>query len=250
LSPTQLESECTIEAECRQLRETIDILRLQLRLMQRLVSVGTMTAMVVHEFNNLLTPIVNYAQMAQANPTYTPKALERAVTGGKRAADICQAILGIVRNAAVTGPFLLGEMAEETLTAMAREPKRDGIDFHIQIPDDLVLNVRRVELQQVLLNLLINARQAVLAHPTPRRIEVAAESDDDQIFLRVTDNGTGIDPEILPRIFEPFFTTKSAGQGSGLGLALCKEIVENLGGTIDVESTLGVGATFLIRLPR
>ncbi|MBN1942784.1 MAG: HAMP domain-containing histidine kinase [Phycisphaerae bacterium] len=243
------------ESETQRLTRELNMVRGQLRHCERLLTVGTMTAMVVHEFNNLLTPIVNYAQMAQRNAEMTPKALDRAIAGGKRAADICRAILGMTRHNSTPETFCLRDMLQETLTAMAREPRRDGIDLSLDVPKDISVTLRRVELQQVLLNLILNARDAVMEHPTPRRIEVSARRRDGLLTLTVTDNGVGIAPEHLSEIFKPFFTTKTQPlggvhrKGNGLGLALCRDIVEGFGGTLRVRSAPGQGAAFTVQLP-
>ena len=145
-------------------------------------------------------------------------------------------------------------MIDETLTAMAHDSRRDGIDFVIKVPDTLTLAVRRIEFQQVMLNLLLNARQAVLGKPTPRRIEVSARKEPRDVLLRVSDNGVGIPPGNLARIFEPFFTTHQGSadqsQGSGLGLAICCEIIQSMNGQISVRSTEGTGTTFSLHLPQ
>lgn len=242
------------ESEVQRLQRELEEVRGQLRHCERLLTVGTMTAMVVHEFNNLLTPIVNYAQMARQNPAMTPKALDRAIAGGKRAADICRAILGMTRHGAGPETFSLREMIDETLTAMARQPQRDSIDLTVDVPEPLTLTLPRVELQQVLLNLILNARDAVLERPAPRRIEIHARQEGKETILRVSDNGVGIAPEHRTEIFKPFFTTKTRAvgtrrKGNGLGLSLCRDIVEGFGGTIEVCSALGAGAEFTIRLP-
>jgi two-component system NtrC family sensor kinase len=239
--------------EVDRLNNEVQALRQQLRHTQRLASVGTMTSMVVHEFNNLLTPIISYAQMAQDDPNLTPKALSRALTSGQRAADICQAILGMARDDQ-TGPSVISlrELVVDTLTAMAREPQRDGIELNINIPEDLTIKVRRVELQQVVLNLLINARWAVLEASVDKpRIVISACETDDSIFIDVTDNGVGIDRRQREHIFQPFYTThgEEGEDGNGLGLPLCRDILSTMNGWITVESMPGLGSTFTIRLP-
>ena len=230
-------------------------LRKQLRGAQRLAAVGTMTAMVVHEFNNILTPIVNYAQLARERPEMTAKALACTLSGGKRATDICEAILGMTRSATdEIQPFRVRDIIDETLTGMARDLERDSIDLVINVADDLTLDARRIELQQVVLNLLLNARQAVLARPTPRRIEISARDEPQGVLLEVRDNGIGISPKNLNRVFEPFFTTRKGGadcsSGSGLGLAVCREIIQSMNGQITVRSTEGTGTTFSLRFPQ
>jgi signal transduction histidine kinase len=228
-------------------------LRQQLLHSQRLAALGTMTAMVAHEFNNILTPIINYAQLAQANPALAGKAIARAADGGKRASHICKAILGISRNCDQAAEANLSELISETLAAMAREPQKDGIELVLEAPAEITLRTRRVELQQVLLNLLINARWAVLAKERPRRIEIRAAKKAGMVSIQVADTGVGIEPENLDKIFQPFYTTRKTGdmaaQGHGLGLTICKDIVTSLGGEIFVRSKPGKGTTFTVMLP-
>ncbi len=239
-----------IAATDKQLR----VLTRQLRHAQRLASVGTMAAMVVHEFNNLLTPIINYAQLAQKDPKLVEKALDSAITGGQRATAICQAILGMTHeNVGSIQPFSLRKMIDETITAMARNPRQDRIDLTCDIPANLRLTACRIELQQVILNLLINARDAVMERPGKRRISVSANIVTGSLCLQITDNGGGISPEHIQRIFEPFFTTKGDSpdhkRGNGLGLALCRDILNSMDSHIAVESVQGTGTIFTITLP-
>jgi two-component system cell cycle sensor histidine kinase/response regulator CckA len=110
----------------------------------------------------------------------------------------------------------------------------------------------RQQLQQVVLNLVTNAAQALAALPAglPRRITVAVEAPDDQVRVRVTDSGLGIPADVLPHVFSPFFTTKPQGEGTGLGLFISYGLVEGHGGTLTAESRPGAGATFTLALPR
>ncbi|MDP6636928.1 MAG: ATP-binding protein [Phycisphaerae bacterium] len=233
--------------------EVVELRRL-LRQAQRMASVGTLTAMIAHEFNNILTPIINYAQMAQTNPTFAPKAITRAADGGLRASEICAAILGLTHNAPVELERVsLRTLLEETLVAMARDFSKDRIELILDIHSDMEIHTRKVELQQVFLNLLINARTAVLETNTLRRIVVHAFEEPGMVTITVSDTGMGITPGNLTQIFDPFFTTKDGqedqGQGHGLGLALCKEIIESLGGDISAQSERNEGAAFIIHLP-
>jgi len=220
-----------------------------------MASVGTMAAMIAHEFNNILTPIINYAQLAQNNPAMVEQAIRRAADGGLRASEICSAILRMTRKApAVFETVCLHELIDETIVAMARDFKRDKIELEIDIPEDLSISTRKVELQQVLLNLLINARAAVMDKPTTRRIEINALEAADVVTICVSDTGSGISPDDMQKIFDPYFTTKDGGegqeQGHGLGLAICREIIESLGGDISVRSEPDQGAAFTINLAR
>jgi len=242
--------------ETERLRAELRSLRAQLRQGQRLASLGTMLAMVAHEFNNILTPVINYAQLARNNSTLTDKALTKAVEGGQRAAEICRAILGMARAEAPAEPeeVAVATLVSETLRVMARDPRRDGIEVVYRGPADLTAKTRKIELQQVLLNLLLNARQAVLEKDGPRRIEIGADRCTDGLVLRVCDNGPGIAPGDLKHLFRPYFTTRSETEGEpgghGLGLAVCREIVQSMGGTITAAGGTGCGATFTICLPQ
>ena len=230
-----------LEAEVHALRE-------QLRMAQRLAAVGTMTAMVAHEFNNILTPIINYAQLARRDPKMVEKAISRASEGGQRASDICKAILGLTRQqSSGVRAENLADLLDEALTAMGRELARDGIELVLTIPPDLKVETRRLELQQVLLNMIINARTAVVDKGRRRsempgeslsaqssrsnrpawrpRIEIDARRIDGpealssaskaQVVIAVSDNGTGIAAENMDKIFRPFFSTKSQAAQEG-----------------------------------
>ena len=237
-----------------EMQAQVAALREELRRAQRLAAVGTMTAIVVHEFNNILTPIINYAQMAKSNPKMVAKAIEIASEGGTRATEICQALLGITDERDGREPTEQGiaEMIAEILTAMARTPGKDGIDLSIDVPPDLTLVTRRPEFQQVLLNLLLNARAAVLEKPAPRFIRISAERNDSGTVVRVADNGVGIPQDIMDEIFRPFFTTRGGNEddrGHGLGLALCREVMDVLSGDISVDSEVGAGTTFTLQFP-
>ena len=228
-------------------------LREQLARTQRLVTVGTMAAMLVHEFSNLLTPIVSYAEMAQQNPLLQEKAVEKAYHGGHQAKRICDALLGMCRghSAGMVDVDVL-DVISAALATIPRSLDRDGIDLSVSAPAGMVLHTRPAELQQVLLNLILNARRSVLAGEGFKSIGVHAVRGDGVCAISVRDSGGGIDPEHLPRIFEAFFSTTDPAKGdggTGLGLAVSRQIVESLGGSISVDSALGDGATFTLTFP-
>ena len=233
------------------LREEVRSLRQQLSLSQRLASIGTMTAMVAHEFNNILTPIINYAQLAKTRPELTTKAIDKAASGGLRAKTICKALLGMCSDHPSKSEMAIGELISETLAALARDPARDGIEVTVSAPEGQTISTRPVELQHVLLNLVMNARRAVKAKRGHRRIDVRAHKADQQWVIDVSDNGVGIAPEDMNKIFEPFFSTADPAKGDGghgLGLPICRQIVKSLGGSISVDSAVGEGTTFQVRL--
>jgi signal transduction histidine kinase len=129
-----------------------------------------------------------------------------------------------------------------------------GIDIRLEtegvLPEQILLKGQSGALQQVLVNLCVNASHAIGENSKGRiAIEISC-ANEGFVDMNVRDNGSGIPPEILPRIFEPFFTTKSVGKGTGLGLAMVHSIITKMDGTIDCQSEVGVGTCFCIRLPR
>jgi signal transduction histidine kinase len=239
-------------------------LQQQLAESQRLATVGTIAAVIAHEFNNLLTPITSYCQMAmksiddgKEDPAFTRKALDKSLNHAMRAGRICSSLLGLVRGQSDHETLSVQKIVEESLSVLARDPSKDGIALRLQIKPELRVRGDSVQLEQVLLNLLINARQALLQEGQPRggSITIRADlTDEGRVKLSISDTGPGIPMENLERIFEPFFTTKTnpkrgEHRGSGLGLHICRQIVEQHGGQISVQSTLGNGTTFEIELP-
>jgi len=219
----------------------------------RLATTGTMTAMLAHEFNNLLTPIVGYAELAKQDPALVAKALDKACAGGQHAKDLCRALLAVCRGQETPNEAVdLRAVIDRTLEAIPCPPHQDEIDLTVAVPAGLTLQARPTELQQILLNLLLNARRAILASSPPHRIDIRGVLADGTCAVTVRDNGVGIAREDLARIFDPFFSTADPAEGnggSGLGLAVCRRMVDSLGGQIAVSSTLGEGTTFTITLP-
>ncbi len=235
------------------LREENRALLEQLRRAQALAELGTMTAMLVHEFNNIFTTTLGRAQLARdGDEASRDKAIRHTLDACNRAITICQALLDLTGgDARTTRTVPLVRLFRETLDAMARYPEKDGITLVQKVPPGLRVHTRPVELKQVLLNLLLNARAAVIAKGRGQSISLSALEDDGRLLIRVADTGVGIAPADLGRIFEPFFTTRNgSGGGSGLGLPVCQRIVESLGGRIEVRSQLGKGTVFTVILPQ
>ncbi|HQY87792.1 MAG TPA: ATP-binding protein, partial [Tepidisphaeraceae bacterium] len=216
-----------------------------------------------HEFNNLLTPITSYCQMALASiekgkqdDPIIKKAMEKSLLHATRAGKICSSLLGLVRGQSDHGRVSVQKIVDEALSVLSRDPTRDGIALRVQVRPGLEVRGDSIQLEQVLLNLLINARQAMLAEGQPRggSITIRADEDEDSsIKISIADTGPGIAPEHVEKVFEPFFTTKTnpkmgEPKGTGLGLHICKQIVEQHDGRIEVESQVGRGTTFTIRL--
>jgi signal transduction histidine kinase len=242
-------------------QDQLDALQEQLTESQRLATIGTIAAVIAHEFNNLLTPIVSYSQYAlQSAEGEAPdmalirKALAKAFQSSSKAGKICQSMLGLARGESFFSDVEVQRLVDEVLLVLARDPQKDGIALRVQVQPDLKVHADPVQLEQVLLNLLINARHAMLGKGGSLTIKASACHDSKELKLQVIDTGPGIPEKLLGKIFQPFFTTKGTAQrgeakGTGLGLAICKEIVEHHKGRIEVHSEVGKGTTFSIYLP-
>jgi signal transduction histidine kinase len=239
-----------------ELQRQIELLKEQLGQAQRLTALGELASTTTHEFNNVLTTIINYAKlgMRHKDNETRDKAFDKILLASNRAAKITSTVLGLARNRkAGQEPTNLKELVENTLLLLEREMNkyRITVEKTLQAVPDAYVNGNQI--QQILLNLLINARQAM---PSGGRImlRLAYDAEGDMIDLVVRDNGSGIPAEKLPRIFEPFYTTKSGPDasgkgGTGLGLSMCREIIEAHNGRIRVDSTVGKGTSFTLKLP-
>lgn len=237
-------------------RTEADQLRQQLLQAQKLSSVGALASSVAHEFNNILTTIINYARLALRNPAdeaARTQALEKILKGGQRAATVINSMLGFARNTStLRQPTDLITLVEEVLILTDKDLSKHRIQVEKKYHGRPQASVVPAQIEQVLLNLLINARQAM-----PRgghlRIEVRDNPRTQMVELRVADTGVGIPPEQLRLIFEPFYTTKEPDAhghgGTGLGLSVCRQIIEQHQGRIRVESLVGKGSTFTVKLP-
>ncbi len=247
-NPTELAEKLqTLEQQLNQLQD-------QLVRAQRLALLGTMAGMIAHEFNNLLTPVVSYAQYAltQDDHELWRKALTRAYESGEKAADVAQQILGFARGELENQEADTKEVAESAIKALVRDLSKDNITLTMEV-EPVAVEIQGHLFQQVLYNLIINARQAMLGRPG--RLTVRSRTDQTTVWIDVTDTGCGIEGDVIEQIFTPFFTTKSKAdnpemQGTGLGLAISRSIVEQADGTLTVQSTPGEGTCFTITLPR
>ncbi|MEK6643383.1 MAG: HAMP domain-containing sensor histidine kinase [Planctomycetota bacterium] len=231
-------------------------LQRQVDTLQRLASVGTMAAMIAHEFNNMLTPIVSYCQYAlqRGEPDLMKTALERTLKNAQRLSDLSGKILGLAGDAS-TGPTVvsLRPLIEDAVACLGRDLEKDSISLTIDVPEGLSATAHASSLQQVLFNLVLNARQAMLDRAG--RLTIAARRmNDGKVAIEVADTGPGIKPENVPRVFEPFFSTKRHETrpdrgGLGLGLHVCKRLMVEMDGDISVASEPGLGATFTLTLP-
>jgi two-component system NtrC family sensor kinase len=242
-------------AHMEQVEARFAALRDQLTHCHRLSTLGTLTSIIAHEYNNILTPVISYAQLALARPEDRDlliKAVEKALAGAERAASLSASILGFARedhDPAVDAD--LPAVARESIQCLGRDPAKDGISVHVDLPDVRVA-IPPVQLQQVVVNLMLNAREAM---KRGGELHITGRIGGDAVAMEVRDTGPGIDPAVMGRLFEPFVTTKhgpdhtGGKQGTGLGLCICRDMVRRVGGDITVASEPGRGATFTVTLP-
>lgn len=255
--PTNLsDGERKLQAHLDHLEGTLQDLTAQVRRLQRLASLGTLSLTLAHEFNNLLTPIAGGAQFALScgEPETMKKSLEQTLLGARRLAELCDRLLGMgTDRASGPVPAPVAPIAREAVDCLLRDLARDSITLEFDVPDDLKAGVRPGDLHQVFLNLFLNARQAMAGQSGILRIAARA-LDAATIEIEVVDTGCGISPENLPRIFEPFFSTKTGQRrldrgGVGLGLHVCRQLVHDMSGTIQATSRIGQGTTMTLTLP-
>jgi signal transduction histidine kinase len=217
---------------------------------QRRDALAMLAGGLAHDFNNLLTVV--YAAFEQAEAEVRPagraaEALALGRTAAESTAALTRQLLAYSRGDPHGKlPTDLGPIVRQT-AGLIRRLLPHNIELRVQSPSALPLVAcAPTQIQQVLINLAVNARDAM---PDGGHIDVTARADDAAVELTVSDTGTGIDPAIADRIFEPLFTTKELGKGTGLGLSVVSAVVTDHGGTISVRSQPGQGATFEVRLP-
>ena len=243
-------------SESLPLEKQVELLKQQLAQAQNLTALGELVSTTTHEFNNVLMTIINYAKygLRHQDKASREKAFEKILTAGNRAAKITNGVLGVARNrSAGQDATDLTRVVDDSLVLLEREMNKYRIKVEKQFGDIPEAYVNGNQIQQVLLNLLINARQAM---PTGGRllIKLSYDQPTDMVELMVRDFGCGIPAEKLPHIFDPFFSTKngpdaSGKGGTGLGLSMCRDIIEAHHGRIRVDSAPGVGTAFTLKLP-
>lgn len=236
--------------------EQIRVLKQQLAEAQKLTALGELVGTTTHEFNNVLMTIINYAKMGlrHKDEATRDRALSKILTAGERAARITNSILGMARNRSDSyEPTDLAKLVEDCLVLLERELNKYRIAVEKQLGSVPMAMANGNQIQQILLNLLINARQA-MSGGGQVTIRLVYDRENQMVDLVVRDTGSGIPADRLPKIFDRYYSTKSGPDesgkgGTGLGLSSCRDIVESHRGRIRVESTPGRGTAFIIKLP-
>jgi len=250
----------------RDLRDEI-ALRRQIEHGQRLESLGVLAGGIAHDFNNILTAILGNAALAKLKidePVKTAKHLRNIVKSSERAAGLCKQMLAYSgKGKFIVKPLNLSEMVDE-ITKLLTVSIAKNVTIRSNLAEQLpAVDVDEAQMQQVIMNLVINASDAIGENSGTVKIETGVMDTDDSswrtsfmqddlppgryVYLEVSDNGCGIDSKIMPHIFDPFFTTKFTGRGLGLSAVL--GIIRGHHGTLKVDSTPGIGTKFRMLLP-
>jgi len=216
------------------------------------------TASIAHEVNQPLSGIITNAstclRMLAADPPNVDGAREtarRTIRDGRRAADVITRLRAIFgKKEPITEPVDLNEATREVIALTESELNRNLVLVRTELAEDLPLAIGdRVQLQQVILNLLLNASDAMsMVHDRPRQLLISSTRDDaDQVCLSIEDTGVGVDPERVEQLFEAFYTTKP--EGMGMGLSISRSIIESHNGRLWAAANEGPGTTFSFSIP-
>jgi signal transduction histidine kinase len=243
-------------SERRRVEQALRESQAQLRQSQKLEAIGTLAGGIAHDFNNLITVITGYTQLAlMRTPSGTPEAadLRQVVDASDRAANLTHQLLAFSRKQVLQPTVLDLGAVVDGIAPMLQRIIGEHIELRIESAGPLArVRADRGQLEQVLLNLAVNARDAMTGRGGKLTIATRTVVTSDRasaVELSVCDTGAGMTDDVRDRAFEPFFTTKEPGKGTGLGLSTVYGIVNQSGGTIRVDSAPGSGTSFTIALP-
>lgn len=223
----------------------------QLQHADRLATIGHLAAGVAHELNEPLGAILGFAQLARKHrdiPAGVDRDLEKIEAAALHAREVTARLMHVGRrNAPKLERLDLNTVVRDGLSFLGARLAKHRIELRCSLESELQsFRGNRAQLQQIVINLVVNAIQAM---PSGGRLTVTTESDGSALALIVQDSGVGMEPAVQARIFEPFFTTKTATEGTGLGLPVVRGILESMGGNINVTSEPGAGSSFHVRIP-
>lgn len=225
----------------------------------KLASVGELAAGIAHEINNPVAIMVEEAgwmedliaegeEKHKENIDEIKRALDQIRTQGHRCKEITQKLLSFARKTdSRIHETQLNDLIEEIVAISAQRAKYANVELEVKLNEVPAVHLSQTEMQQVFLNIINNALDAM--DKEGGVLKISSKVKGDFIVVEIADNGPGIPEANLQRIFDPFFTTKPVGKGTGLGLSICYGIIKNLGGEIVVKSTVGTGTTFFIKIP-
>jgi two-component system NtrC family sensor kinase len=238
--------------EARQAYENLRRTQEQLLHSEKLAAVGQLISGVAHELNNPLTAILGYSQLLTSSGQMGPQGIEysdKLYKQAQRTHRIVQNLLSFARqHKPERVPVQINQALEETLALRDYDLRMHNIRVHLDLAENFpVTSADPHQLQQVFLNMVNNAVDAILEHSTEGDLWVRTAFDGDRLCIEFTDSGPGV--KDASRVFDPFYTTKPVGKGTGLGLSICYGIITEHGGTIQVRNVLTRGASFTIELP-
>ena len=245
-----------LEEHFAKLEARLTQLKAEVRQAQQLASMGSAVCSISHEFSNLLSPVLSYAQYAlETDDTELHrKALQVTVKNVHVLVAMADRVLELSAAKETRQELVpLRQVVEDGAESLCRGFEKDGIKFRNDMGESLVAWADRLHLQQVFFNLFLNARDAM----APTRcgvLKVTGQRQGERVVIKVKDTGPGISEDIIGGVFDSFLTTKTSKRNGrdrcgGIGLALCRDLVTENGGTITVESPAGEGTTFTIELP-
>ncbi len=222
--------------------------------LDKLSSLGTLTSGVAHEINNPLTGIIGYTEMLLLDDRddKTKKYMQKVYDSAIRCKRIVENMLTFSRQTpALKSPESVNDIIDKTIELHEYWLRNTNIEVVKNYGKVPYISIDRQQTQQVIMNLLINAEHAISDTDRDGKIEFTTSHDtgDATVTITISDNGKGIPAEVLPKIFDPFFTTKPVNKGTGLGLSITHGIIAEQGGTIEVESVIDKGTSFIIKLP-
>jgi C4-dicarboxylate-specific signal transduction histidine kinase len=245
-------------AEQRRTEEALQVARTELARVVRITTIGELAASIAHEVNQPLAAVVANADacvawLARDNPDLVEAraAAERTTQGATRASEVIGRIRSLInKTAPERARVQINEIIREVVALAERQASKNEVSVETQLAPDLsTIFGDRIQLQQVILNLMLNGIEAMTGiSDRPRRLIIRSQMQDaDRVRVSVEDSGIGVKAEIMGRLFEPFFTTRS--QGIGMGLPISRSIVEAHGGRLWAESTVSQGSVFQFTLP-
>jgi two-component system cell cycle sensor histidine kinase/response regulator CckA len=246
-----LENRKSLHRQIANVNSQVELLEARIQKLQPLANLGTAWALTAHELNNLLTPILNYSQLALQNPHDTDlieKALQKAQQLSTQAGQMLENVMTLANaDSAPKKSICLSDLLNQVFGCIGRDFSKDKIKLVLECDEELNIWADINFFRQVLLNLVLNARDSMLEKGG--MLKIIASEDTDWTRVEISDTGCGIAPDKLHDIFTPFYT-EGKKNGNGLGLAFCRKVVELHGGCISADSQLGQGTHFKILLPK